>query len=713
MDINLHICRPYAGQPKELHRFGKGIDYIHDPYVESQKRYARDLIGHVNPYTRLSYAKDPAVAVIELNNENTLFSIWNELADLPEAFSGPAARKWNVWLKEKYGTTERLRAAWNGTGAVEKGPELLVNGGFKEGLRGWTAQQSGPGKATASVVDPAEGGRHLRWEVTRPGEQIWHVQLYATDVPVQDGKRYAVSFRARAGKGKRLKLTLGMMMQQSPWRDVIGRVTIALTLEWREYGMNCVVANPEGVPVRLNICAGGQQGVFELADFSVREGAHAAAGVRAGERLEEGTVPLVADSACPARTADYCAFLSDVESAYVTGMRGVLRDELGAGSLILCTQASFGGLAGLSREARLSDIVDMHCYPCHPSSQASAKGRKFLAVRNESMVGQAFGELERAALWRVEGKPFMMTEFDLNPPNDHASESFTLLALLAAYQGWAGVAEYSWYNFQGGKHGFRRINSNFATTGHAGQMCLIPSMALLYRRGLVKAGQATMRLSVSERSIPSRMAGDIGCGVPSLAAGCGGSVADVWRGRVACRFTADGDAALTGASGQTPLEIRSDTGEIVFGRAEKGAESLQVNAPAARLLVGYVGGRDFQLGDVRFRVGKGTFRNFANISLVALDEKTVCESKKLLLTAVARVENKGQTWDEKRSGVIDWGEGPTLAEPVPLTLVLPGAGWQAQALNGKGQAAGAVVMSGPQLTTGPAHATLWYLITRK
>jgi hypothetical protein len=64
----------------------------------------------------------------------------------------------------------------------------------------------------------------------------------------------------------------------------------------------------------------------------------------------------------------------------------------------------------------------------------------------------------------VAGKPFLMTEFDLNPPNDHASENFPLLALLAAYQGWAGFAEYSWYNFQGGKQGHSRIQSHYATT---------------------------------------------------------------------------------------------------------------------------------------------------------------------------------------------------------------------------------------------------------
>jgi hypothetical protein len=241
---------------------------------------------------------------------------------------------------------------------------------------------------------------------------------------------------------------------------------------------------------------------------------------------------------------------------------------------------------------------------------------------------------------------------------------------------------------------------------------MIPSMALLYRRGLVKTAQARRLLSFAESEIPSRMAGNVGYGVPDLSQRLKGEVSDVWRGSVACRIAADGDASLSGRSGSREPTLRSDTGEIVFDRSERGAESLQVNAPAARLLIGYVGGRDFRLGDVSLCVGKGTFRNFANISLVSLDEKAVCESKKLLLTAVARVENKGQTWDEKRSGVIDWGEGPTLAEPVPFKVTLPGSGWQARPLNGKGQAVATVAMPGSELTGAASHATLWYLLTR-
>jgi len=714
VDINLHICRPYPGQPAEVHRFGKGIDFIHDPYIESQKRYARDLIGHVNPYTGLSYAKDPCVAVIELNNENTVFQVASLLASLPEPFRGAAARKWNAWLAKKYGGSDALRAAWNATALAEKGPELLDNGGFQRGTQGWSFQDAGGAQSSArAVAGPDAAGSCLRWELTRAGSEAWHIQATVSRVPVKHGRSYAVSFRARSVGGPSVKLGVGMMMQQAPWTSARGGATIALDETWREFGVTCTVENPDGIPMRLNFAAGLQTGAVELAAVSLREGRYAGVGLRDGQRVEDGSVPLVADTACPERSADFIRFLMDVEADYVSAMMRVLKEELGARAMIYCTQASYGGLAGLRREGRLGDVIDMHCYPCHPREVKDGQGRAVRAVQNASMVGDAFGPIERAAFWRVADKPFLMTEFDLNPPNDHASENFPLLALLAAYQGWAGFAEYSWYNFQGGRQGHDRIVSNFATTGHAGQMCMVPAMALLYRKGLVSPARERLLVTVPENGIAGRLAENVWSGVPDLLSSLKGDVSDAWRRHVACRLAESGDPSLSGASGLAASEIRSDTGEIVFDRSAKGGETLQVNAPAARLLIGAAGGREFQLGDVRLSVAKGTLRDYADIALVALDAKPVAESRKLLLTAVARVENKGQKWDAKRTYVAnDWGEGPTLAEPVRLTLTLPGEGWQARALDGKGRAGVAVAMDGPRLTTLPAHATLWYVITR-
>jgi hypothetical protein len=40
--------------------------------IELQKEYASQLLGHRNPYTKLKYTEDPAVAIVEINNENAL-----------------------------------------------------------------------------------------------------------------------------------------------------------------------------------------------------------------------------------------------------------------------------------------------------------------------------------------------------------------------------------------------------------------------------------------------------------------------------------------------------------------------------------------------------------------------------------------------------------------------------------------------------------------
>ena len=153
-----------------MHRFGKGIDFIYEPYIASQQQYARDLIGHVNPFTGLSYAKDPAVAVTELNNENTAFQIAYALAGLPEPFRGAVTRKWNAWLAKTYGGSEAVRAAWNASAQAAKGPELLKNGMFQHGTREWSFQCAGGAKAVARAVDDAASGASaLRWEVASGG----------------------------------------------------------------------------------------------------------------------------------------------------------------------------------------------------------------------------------------------------------------------------------------------------------------------------------------------------------------------------------------------------------------------------------------------------------------------------------------------------------------------------------------------------------------
>jgi hypothetical protein len=57
-----------------LHKYGGTPQSLFDPrMMELQKEYSRRLWTHVNPYTGLAYKDDPAIALMELTNENDTF----------------------------------------------------------------------------------------------------------------------------------------------------------------------------------------------------------------------------------------------------------------------------------------------------------------------------------------------------------------------------------------------------------------------------------------------------------------------------------------------------------------------------------------------------------------------------------------------------------------------------------------------------------------
>ena len=79
-DLNLHVSRTYPDRPRAEKKgnpdFDKGVDNFCAAMIALQKDYARDLLTHVNPYTGNRYADEPAVALVEINNENAFGRQW-------------------------------------------------------------------------------------------------------------------------------------------------------------------------------------------------------------------------------------------------------------------------------------------------------------------------------------------------------------------------------------------------------------------------------------------------------------------------------------------------------------------------------------------------------------------------------------------------------------------------------------------------------------
>lgn len=98
---------------KALGRGAKPYALFDRRLILLQQQYARKLlVEHINPYTRLSYAQDPTVCLIELCDENGLFIRAKDWDSLVSPYREDLQGRWNEWLKGKYGDTGTLAEAW-------------------------------------------------------------------------------------------------------------------------------------------------------------------------------------------------------------------------------------------------------------------------------------------------------------------------------------------------------------------------------------------------------------------------------------------------------------------------------------------------------------------------------------------------------------------------------------------------------------------------
>ncbi len=90
----------------------KNVSLFDRRIIDLQKDYARTLLGHKNPYTGNTYADEPAVAFIEVNNEDSFFYSWygGELDTIPPCYAEELTSLWKQWQREKRGVAAGAEA---------------------------------------------------------------------------------------------------------------------------------------------------------------------------------------------------------------------------------------------------------------------------------------------------------------------------------------------------------------------------------------------------------------------------------------------------------------------------------------------------------------------------------------------------------------------------------------------------------------------------
>jgi hypothetical protein len=179
------------------------------------------------------------------------------------------------------------------------------------------------------------------------------------------------------------------MLAVPDWRNVGLSRTLPLTSAWRRVEL---AFRPQGTIAgegRLNFSLRNVPGVVELADLSLQRGA-AAVALANGQSVERGTIPLVRGESGTPAGEDFLRFLADTDRATAQGLARFIRHDLGLKSMLVDTQASYGGLEGLRRELGVSDFIDMHAYWQHPDFPAGWSILRF-QIPNTTQVAAADG----------------------------------------------------------------------------------------------------------------------------------------------------------------------------------------------------------------------------------------------------------------------------------------------------------------------------------
>jgi hypothetical protein len=113
-----------------------------------------------------------------------------------------------------------------------------------------------------------------------------------------------------------------------------------------------------------------------------------------------------------------------------------------------------------------------------------------------------------------------------------------------------------------------------------------------------------------------------------------------------------------------------------------------------------------------------TRQKWAAVTITAMDADDFGSPGRVLVTATGHFENPNWAWETEGDRVTvrnQWGDEPSMAEGIPLTLRLPVAASRvrAYALDGSGERAAEVRVSGgerAEVRLGPEYRALWYEI---
>ncbi|NQU17627.1 MAG: beta-galactosidase [Candidatus Saganbacteria bacterium] len=352
----------------------------------------------------------------------------------------------------------------------------------------------------------------------------------------------------------------------------------------------------------------------------------------------------------PFRERDTMEFYYDIQVKYFREMAAYLK-KLGAKVPISGSNHWVNIEADVKANAVL-DYIDRHRYWDHPQFGYGTK----VVFENQPMVKNPKDALpNNFAYYKVANKPFVVSEWNSCFPNEYRAEGPLFMAAYANLHDWDGVLQFS-FNHAGWT---APMKDNFDISQWPNVWSQWQSAALIFHRGDVAAAKNTYKETFGDKDIFGRIYEDSPIADEPLLPLITKTEIDFGQ----FKKTPDADTYLKRFVSNSNKSIRSDTGELNWNY---GKGIFTINTGKTQAALGFMKGQNISLSDVTFAPQTG----FATLALSSLDNNPISSSSRLLLTAAARIENRGQKYIESKTQLKEVGEAPIEVEGVDARISL-------------------------------------------
>jgi hypothetical protein len=278
----------------------------------------------------------------------------------------------------------------------------------------------------------------------------------------------------------------------------------------------------------------------------------------------------------------------------------------------------------------------------------------------------------------VAGKPFTISEVNHPFPHQFAAEGYVTLTAYALFHDWDGIVWFDWERGRTGdpKQGLPR-NGWFDVSQDPVKLAQLTAAGLMWhRRDVTKAKKTLVRTYTPDETVEA-MRLVSWKHRPFFKSGFELTTPLEHATRWRLRETAGGAGLAEFRPAKypnphvtpQPADLASDTGELRWRHADRQRGVIAVITPRSESLIGFVRGS----GESTPHLSADLTNEFSVLTLTALDDLPVAESKRLLLVATTGTAvNTGQRFAEDGKTLAEWGAGPVLIEPVTGTVTLRG-----------------------------------------